>query len=88
MLSESNNFNKTFQNFPILRICVHNLKFAGPLSVKNFILPVEMELCIEMQAVACIFLHHHRSYLENTDCRHPIKLFFIEIQNFWAWADR
>ena len=67
MLSESNNFNKTFQNFPILRICVHNLKFAGPLSVKNFILPVEMELCIEMQAVACIFLHHHRSSLESIE---------------------
>ena len=22
-----------------------------------------------------------------TDYRHPMKPFFIEIQNFWAWAD-
>ena len=79
----SNNLNKTSKKFPILK-----LKLAGALSVKYFIGPVEKELFIEMQAVACIFLHHHRSSLESTDYGRPIKPFFIEIQNFWAWADK
>ena len=43
------------------------LKLAGALSVKYFSVPVEKELYIEMQAVACIFLHHHRSSLESIE---------------------
>ena len=45
-----------------------------------------------MQAVACIFLHHHRSSLESTDYGRPIKPFLLKSRTFGLgqtnWADK
>ena len=49
---------------------------------------LRMEHCLMAQYSIFDFMPITCNILQSTDYGHPMKPFFIEVQTFWAWADK
>ena len=62
---------------------------GGPYLLVN--IKIQMRLYEQVDPIVNVECKiHFRCYLaasHSTDYGHPMKPFFIEIQNFWSWAD-
>ena len=50
--------------------------------------PTFKEINLDLLLFMVCLLHIGVQMLTDTDYGRPMKLFFIEIQNFWAWPDK